>query len=156
MATEAQDIVKEEVVLPDTPQINIQEKEPEDKDIKALNHRFETINGIYSKVLAPEIQKNEELKREQKKLLMKIIFVVLALQFIFTYFIVIAIVVIIACSSYLSVSDAVMEALIKFAQFYITAIVVELISILFFIVKNVFDTSIVELFKDFDNNKKKD
>ena len=47
------------------------------------------------------------------------------------------------------------EAGISFMKFYITSIIVELISILFFIVKNVFDTSIIDLFKNFDKNKEK-
>ena len=58
-------------------------------------------------------------------------------------------------SGKLDLSEKIILNLIKFIEFYITSIVVELISILFFIVKNVFDTSIVELLKGFDKRNEK-
>lgn len=48
------------------------------------------------------------------------------------------------------------NAIVKFIGFYITSVVVELITMLRYIVSNVFDTSItglVELFKDATSNK---
>ena len=53
-------------------------------------------------------------------------------------------------SGKLGISENLVLRVIKFAEFYITSIVAELIAILFFIVKSVFDKSIVELIKDFD------
>lgn len=44
----------------------------------------------------------------------------------------------------------VLEYLFDFLRFYIGATLAELIAILFFIVKQIFDKSIVELFKNFD------
>lgn len=49
-----------------------------------------------------------------------------------------------------------LEVIIKFISIYITSVVAELIAMLYFIVSNVFDTSItglVEVYKDATGNK---
>ena len=109
---------------------------------------------IYQKVLGPELQENESLKREQKKALMNNIFKILKWQFIFTYVFVTVLLAAVLFSAFLKIEASTISTIIKFIQFYITSIVVELISILFFIVKSVFDKSIVELFRNFDREKK--
>lgn len=59
-------------------------------------------------------------------------------------------------SSQLMISELIVSKIIGFIEFYITSIVVELLSILFFIVKNVFDKSIVDLIKNFDTRGRND
>ena len=126
------------------------------KLVNVVNTRFATVNKLYENVLAPELMKNEDLKRSQKKDLMDKIFSILKGQFIATYICVFGIIVMIACSKMLGLSDISIKQIIGFMEFYITSIVAELIAILFFIVKNVFDKSIVDLFKNFDSDKTED
>lgn len=59
----------------------------------------------------------------------------------------------VAFNQFLGINENVISEIFEFSKFYITSIVAELIAILFFIVKNVFDKSIVDLFKNFDKNK---
>lgn len=144
--------------------IQAEESEKKNKDenhqaqtqvlVNEVNTRFSTVKRLYENVLAPELVKNEELKRTHKKILMKKIFSILKWQFIATYVIVFLIVVIIAVSKKLGLSDIAIKQIISFMKFYITSIVAELIAILFFIVKDVFDKSIVDLFKNFDSKDK--
>lgn len=123
-------------------------------DIDEMNALFGLKQRIYEKVLSPQLKKNEKLKRTHKSVLMSNIFKLLKWQFIFTYVFVSILLVSVIFSSFLSLDTQVINAIIKFIKFYITSIVVELISILFFIVQNVFDKSIVDLFSNFDNSKK--
>ena len=110
---------------------------------------------LYVHVLAPQLEKNEKLKRDLKIRLMTNIFRILKWQFIATYVFVGLMTISLIFSAYLKIPESLVEAGISFMKFYITSIIVELISILFFIVKNVFDTSIIDLFKNFDKNKEK-
>ena len=118
-----------------------------------MNASFRLSQKMYEEVLAPQLKENEDLKRKNKKTLMTNIFKILKWQFVFTYIFVTIILMGVVLSGILNISDNVILAIIKFIEFYITSIVVELISILFFIVKNVFDTSIADLIKDFDKRK---
>ncbi len=132
-------------------------EEPPLEEVKLvtdINDAFASKQRLYENVLAPQLQQNEELKRTQKKELTKKVFEILKWQFIATYGFVLIIIIIIAASSWLQLSDTIIGRIIDFIQFYITSIIAELIAILFFIVKNVFDTSIVDLFKNFDSKGK--
>lgn len=82
--------------------------------------------------------------------LMKNLFKILKVQFRFMYGFITLFLICICASHWLNISDDVIFKIITFIEFYITSIIVELISILFFIVKNVFDKSIFDLFKNFD------
>ena len=123
--------------------------------ISGMNEAFAMKQRLYEKVLAPQLEENEKLKREQKTDLMNNIFIILKWQFIATYVFVLVVLIALLCSTLLGIPEKVAIEAISFIKFYITSIIVELISILFFIVKNVFDTSIVDLFKNFDKSKDK-
>lgn len=125
-------------------------------DVDEMNAYFELRQRIYEEVLSPQLEKNEELKRIHKNVLMTNIFKILKWQFIFTYLFVSALLIAVVLSNIIfNLNTEVIKIIVKFIEFYITSIVVELISILFFIVRNVFDKSIVDLFRNFDNTKKK-
>lgn len=125
-------------------------------DIDEMNAYFELRHKIYEKVLSPQLEKNEELKRIHKNVLMTNIFKILKWQFIFTYVFVSALLIAVVLSKNLFQLDIkIIKIIVKFIEFYITSIVVELIAILFFIVRNVFDKSIVDLFKNFDDTQRR-
>lgn len=126
------------------------EKNSLETDISEMNIFFERRYLIYKDVLAPELRRNEELKRIHKTKLMNNVFRLLKYQFIFMYVLVFCFLVIIGFSNWIQISETVVLEIISFIKFFITSVIVELISILLFIVKNVFDKSIVDLFKNFD------
>ncbi len=146
------------ISIPNQPEVNLETPNSNsDSDmISGMNEAFAMKQRLYENVLAPQLEKNEDLKRGQKTVLMKNVFVILKYQFIATYVFVFVVLVALLFSALLGISEKLAIEAISFIKFYITSIIVELISILFFIVKNVFDTSIVELFKNFDNKEKKD
>lgn len=124
-------------------------------DVLEMNKFFKEKYAIYNDVLAPELRKNEKLKREHKTALMENVFKILSLQFKATYIFIALFIIIVTFSSMLNISENIILRILDFLQFYITSIVAELIAILFFIVKNVFDKSIVDLFKNFDKKDSK-
>ena len=113
----------------------------------------ESSYGIYKDILSPQLQKNEELKRQQKKKLMDNIFKLLKTQFIATYVLIFGFIMMIALNQEFGITENTMTQIFDFLKFYITTIIAELIAMLFFIVKNVFDKSIVDLFKNFDKDR---
>lgn len=144
--------------LPNDTQADYVASASEEESVVAseLNGDFSYKQRLYENVLAPELEKNEELKRQQKQELMTKIFQILKWQFIATYGFVLIIIIIIAKSNQLELSDTIIGKMIDFIQFYITSIIAELIAILFFIVKDVFDKSIFELFRNFDSKGKEE
>lgn len=164
LSAEQREILKN-IPIPQTVNVHIENNPEIDKDIRDMNARFKLSQKIYEDVLAPQLEKNEDLKRQQKETLVKQLFKLLRFQFVVTYIFVFLLILSIIFSGEfhlsdnmsvtLQVSDKVILNLIKFIEFYVASIVVELISILFFIVKNVFDTSIVELIKGFDKRDDK-
>lgn len=125
-------------------------------EVAEMNNAFDLASKIYKDVLSPQLEKNEKLKRKHKNTLMENIFEILKIQFRYTYFFVCLLLVGILCSKYLEISEHTIDSVISFVEFYITSVVVELIAILFFIVKNVFDKSIVDLIKNFDKQNRQD
>lgn len=144
--------------LPDSTQADSVASVSEEENIVAseLNDDFSYKQRLYENVLAPQLEKNEDLKRKQKEELTGKVFAILKWQFIATYGFVLLIILIIAASNWLKLSDTIIGRIIDFIQFYITSIIAELIAILFFIVKNVFDKSIVDLFSNFDSKGKEE
>lgn len=142
------------ISVPKSQSVNVPEsisgKGQEDSDVKEMNDFFFQRYKIYEKILAPELKENEKLKRQQKGNLMNNIFKLLKYQFIATYIFIILFIIMIGANTYLNITANVITQIFDFLKFYITSIVAELIAILFFIVKNVFDKSIVDLFKNFD------
>lgn len=154
-------ILESGIVVPSSPSVNVMNKEEStdscqsetDDTIEEMNNYFTKQYYIYKDILAPQLIKNEELKRRHKSRLMNNIFTLLKCQFIVTYIFIVIFILMIAFNVYLQITTQVIIEIFSFLKFYITSIVVELISILFFIVKNVFDKSIVDLFKNFDKQK---
>ena len=103
-------------------------------------------NKVLIDILSPEITKNEATKRNHKKYLIILLTFFLIIQFVSVSFI---------CSkvlNYCTTATAnidIVNSLLTFVSAYITSIIVELIAILNYIVKNVFDTSLSELVKIF-------
>lgn len=144
-----------DIPIPNQPEVNLEMPSSDSDMISGMNEAFAMKQRLYEKVLAPQLEENEKLKREQKTDLMNNIFIILKWQFIATYVFVLVVLIALLCSTLLGIPEKVAIEAISFIKFYITSIIVELISILFFIVKNVFDTSIVDLFKNFDKSKDK-
>lgn len=152
--SEEQKEVLNTVKVPDVVNIQISNAEPIPPETIQMNNAFELVRKIYQDVLSPQLEENEILKREQKRELMSKIFKILKWQFMFTYVFVTILIVGAIFSNKLHISENIVSSIIKFVEFYITSIVAELLAILFFIVKNVFDKSIVDLIKNFDIREK--
>ena len=125
----------------------------EQEDINDMNSYFLMKKRIYEETLAPELKENEKTKRNHKDIVVNKLFKLLKWQFIATYIFTFLMITMISLSSILSISNNVLESMFSFMKFYITSILAELVAILFFIVKQVFDKSIVELFKNFDKDQ---
>nr|DAU86629.1 MAG TPA: hypothetical protein [Caudoviricetes sp.] len=105
-----------------------------------------------------EITKNEEKKREHKDLLLKIVMWFLGLQF-GLFFLLLTGVIVCLIIGHMTNKPFPIEMttmIFDMLKIYLTSIIVELISMLYFIVKNVFDTTIPDLAKQLTNNKNKD
>lgn len=115
-----------------------------DKLIKNVN------NQVLVSVLSPEIRANEQIKR-----ILKIILVTFLIIFlIFQLYTVFALTYSVLNFSFKENSNTeTIKVLLTFISAYITSVVIELIAILNYIVKNVFDTSIAELVKIFKEDE---
>lgn len=153
--TPEQQEVLNSVSIPNHLNIQINNTPPVSQEVIQMNESFELARKMYQDVLSPQLKQNEDLKRTHKTLLMEKIFGILKWQFIFTYIFVLILIIGTLASSYIGLSETIVQSIIKFVEFYITSIVVELLSILFFIVKNVFDKSIVDLIRNFDKQENK-
>lgn len=110
-----------------------------------LDH--EAINSILLTTLDPHLSKNEEQKRDFKKSLVGYIKWVLSIQFVVAGLPIVCILLkFIFCPSNVQIEQ--LTEIFSFMRFYITAIIMEFIAMLFFIVKYVFDKSIVDLTKE--------
>ena len=138
------------VPVDETPIVHLDEKK---SPIASMNNHFQMEEKMYIDILSPQLGENEKLKRQQKKDLMNKIFSLLKIQFIFTYSLMTLSIIAIIFSHFLLIPDGTIALLIDLFKFYVTAIIGELIAILFFIVKNVFDKSIVDLISNFDKKK---
>lgn len=145
-----QEYINSNIKVPDQVTVQLENPDKLTSEIKEMNDAFGIARKIYEEVLSPELTENEKLKRQHKDKLMVEIFKILKLQFIFTYLFVLCLIAATIFSNTLSISDVTIKNIISFIEIYITSIIVELISILFFIVQSVFDKSIVDLIKDFD------
>lgn len=153
--SDEQQIILDSVSVPQKVNIKIKNATSISEDARQMNEAFELARIMYQDVLSPQLQKNEDLKRQQKESLMNELFKILNLQFKYTYLFVLILIIGTLTSSYINISEDTIQHIFKFVEYYVTSIVVELLSILFFIVKNVFDTSIVDLIKNFDKRNRK-
>lgn len=110
------------------------------------------------KILSPQIEQNEQEKRKHKEKLISIVKIFLICQFFILMCLLFGIVTMtfVFHGTKNDLDLSYLELLTKFVSLYITSVVAELIAMLYFIVSNVFDTSItglVELYKDATGNK---
>ena len=108
-------------------------------------------NKVLIDILSPEISKNEQAKRIHKLALIILLTVFLIIQFFSVYGITNSV---INYGTGENVDHEILKSLLTFVSAYITSVVVELIAILSYIVKNVFDASIAELVKIFKAQEK--
>ncbi len=147
-------VTESQIKVPKNISINFNRySDTDSNNIDGINEMFNASYGIYKDILSPQLQKNEELKRQQKKKLMDNIFKLLKTQFIATYVLIFGFIMMIALNQEFGITENTMTQIFDFLKFYITTIIAELIAMLFFIVKNVFDKSIVDLFKNFDKDR---
>ncbi len=120
------------------------------EDIKAeiLKRDHDAINKLMLQTLSPQLSYNEEQKRSFKEGLMKYIKGVLGAQLVIVGVAFLAICIAVCCGVDNPILTNNIVKIFDFLQYYITAIIVEFIAILFFIVKFVFDKSIVGLLSD--------
>ncbi len=109
------------------------------------------------KILSPEIKRNEAKKRNHKDKLISIVKIFLICQFLILMCLLFGVTIMVFVFHGLKndLNLDYLEILIKFISIYITSVVAELIAMLYFIVSNVFDTSItglVEVYKDATGN----
>jgi amino acid permease len=108
------------------------------------------------KSLAPQLIKNEKLKRKHKEVLLRFLKVFLVVQSIFLGLIVVWVIFSTTVSfEWLKASE---NPFIHydFLKFYITAVVAEVLGMIYYIVKKVFDTTITSLAdKSMTNSKKR-
>lgn len=111
------------------------------------------VNGaVLLEFLSPEINNNENAKRKHKYILIFLVAVFLYFQFN-TVYKMSTLVMNYAVSQMADIE--ILKLLIGFVSAYITSVVVELIAILNYVVKRVFDTSIkelIELFREDDRS----
>lgn len=133
---------------PDNPSADEKKKTKKANKKKTVKDNIDDGNRmILMGVLAPELSKNEELKREQKKNLLGKLFLFIAFEMLGVF--VLSIIVIIAIITKVELTESLVVEMFGLLKFFITAIIGEFIAMLFFIVKNVFDTSVPDLFKMF-------
>ena len=126
----------------------LQIKNANENIIKNANHWF-LVNTI-----SPQIRKNEEKKRTHKTFLLVFVIAFLIIQFGFLGYLIYWIFFNIFKNHELGISfsDSTIKLIFAFISGYITSIVIELIAILKYIVKNVFDTSVSGLANTFKEN----
>lgn len=121
---------------------------------KMLKEDHAAINQLMLTTLSPQLNENETQKRQFKEKLMKYIQIVLIIQLIVVGVSFLAIIVSVCFGVSHKVFVDNLGSILNFLQYYITAIIVEFIAMLFFIVKFVFDKSIVELLSNTIDKKK--
>lgn len=140
-----EEILEQEV--PDTMLQNDLKVELENKPPIANSNLIKNVNNkVLIDYLSPEIQKNEESKRKHKGILILLLAIFIVVQFGSVYVFSFKVI------EYATANNAsldIIKSLLAFVSAYITSVVVELIAILNYIVKKVFDTSIAELIKIF-------
>ena len=118
-------------------------------ELQIKSEHNKTINAVLSKYLAPQLKENEVQKRKFKERLMKYIIRILTVQLVI-FLLVVLIFAFSFCFKTSFTKDISIEQLkhiVEFLKYYISAVIVAFIAMLFFIVKFVFDRSIVGLIK---------
>lgn len=147
------DFVKDNVNVNDTPKTTTQSVEDRYATIKQIDH--DALNKVLLETLNPQLAQNEEQKRIFKENLMKYIRRILVAQMILVSIPILMVFVNICLDIPFmkTIEKEQIQTLFSFLKYYIGAIIVEFIAMLFFIVKYVFDKSIVDLTKAMTDNK---
>ena len=119
-------------------------------EIKKDDHA--ALNTMLLNKLSPQLEENEVQKREFKRQITNYIIVVLSVQLGFFLLIVLifsaAFCLDLPFLKDISIAQEQLEVVTTFLKYYITAIIAEFLAMLFFIVRFVFDKSIVTLVRD--------
>ncbi len=156
--------IQEDIVLQEVLNISNKPNVVNNEDLNTQERSYKISNEIsiqeiktklevylYRSILAPELQKNEEIKRKHKGELLK-----LTKQIIyFNFGIIISCVIL--CFIGIAFIDKInfnfCKEILSFLKYFLTSIFVEFISILCFIVHSVFDSSISNMFGSFREKK---
>lgn len=137
----------------DVPEVSVQPADAIYANMRREDHN--ALNKVLLETLNPQLRLNEVQKRKFKENLMKYVQIVLSAQIILVSLAVLVVCLNI-CFKIPFVKDLNSEqinTIFSFFKYYITAIIAEFIAMLFFIVKFVFDKSIVDLTKSMSDNK---
>lgn len=139
---------KQEHTTEQKPTVKSKNLDEVEAEIKKADH--ETLNKVLTDTLAPHLSFNESQKRDLKVALVQFIKKMLWYQLMF---VAIPITLIflglcVNCPLLREIPIEIVPALFSFLKYYITAIIAELLAMLFFIVKFVFDKSIVDLVRE--------
>ena len=123
-------------------------------ELKIKDEHNKAIDAVLLSGLTPELLKDETQKRAFKERLMRYILIILSVQL--GIFLLVVLAFAFACCFKTSftkdISIEQLKHIVEFLKYYISAVIVEFIAMLFFIVKFVFDKSIVGLIKQLFNN----
>lgn len=122
------------------------------------NIKSEQLIESYEFVLANEFRANESQKRTFKPILLTIISTLIFFQLIFSNAIILIIVLSLVAGDnpilFINKIDlSIVSELFDFLKYYITSTVVELLAMIYFIIRYVFDKSVEDMIK---NNRNKD
>ena len=126
----------------------VEETNLADKYFQTIKKDHDAINKLMLQILSPQLSENEIQKRSFKEKLMKYILKVLFIQLILIGIFVIGIFSVLCFGYQNEFLTNNINQIFSFLRYYMTAIIAELIAMLFFIVKFVFDKSIVDLLSD--------
>lgn len=140
------DLMEGNVDIEETPEIT--EISLEKMYAKIMESDHNALNELMLSTLGQELKENESQKRSLKQSLMKYIQGILIFQLGLIGLAFFCVCISICFCEDSSILSSNLNEILDFLQYYITAIIVELIAMLFFIVKFVFDKSIVELLSD--------
>lgn len=123
-------------------------------ELKIKDEHNKAIDAVLLRGLTPELVKNETQKREFKERLMRYILIILSVQLGIFLLVVLAFAFAFCFKTSFTkdISIEQLKHIVEFLKYYISAVIVEFIAMLFFIVKFVFDKSIVGLIKQLFNN----
>lgn len=126
---------------------NVTERPSSELRDRILKDDHDTLNKVLLETLCPQLESNEEQKRSFKQKLMSYVKGLIIAQSIL-----VAIPILCCCAAVCfdipfmnDLTNDTIKSVFNFLQYYITAVVAEFLTMLFFIVKYVFDKSIVDL-----------
>lgn len=139
--------------IPVKTEVELGKEDPvnEDDEVNEKNSKLQT-----DKTIINQFKKDELQKRQFKKILLNTVCVFVGVQTVFMNGVVIFAIISFICKPnfwmFRSLNTEEMHILVSFIEFYISSTIVELLGMLFFIVKNVFDKTLKDMF---ENNSRK-